>query len=125
MEINYIKLGITLFLALTLSSLLVDGIETYLASRVLLETSKQLEVQNQKNRLELVKQTQENERKIKDRIEVNRKKAVMVRKKAESLKSIRDTNNETCRFWTQQYDEAKSEYREQMKISACNRARND
>jgi len=125
MEINYIKLGITLFLALTLSSLVVDGVEAYFAGQILIETTKKLKVQNQQNQTKLAAQAQENERRNQARIETNRKKVIADRKKAKSLQSIRNTNDETCIFWTQEYLKSKSEYRKQMKISACNRARND
>jgi len=125
MEVNYIKLGVTMFLALTLSSLAVDGVRAYFASQVMIEASKQLKIYNKKNKDELFKKNQKNKRIAKAQEKTRQNKIISQRNEYQKLKSIRKTNNETCSFWTKKYSEGKSEYRQQMKISACNRARND
>jgi hypothetical protein len=125
MEINHIKLGVTLFLALTLSTLFVDGVETYIAGQVLSEASKELKKHDKRKKTAEIRQAH------KDRIaniaknEENKKNIDRKRNNAERLRSLKRTNNKTCKYWKNQYSEGKSEYRKQMKIAACKRARND
>ena len=125
MEINYIKLGITIFLALGL----YKGIETYFTGQLINETTKNMEVSRKLQadaQLQRFKQADKNRQKISEARE-NYLNLLPSKPKAESKKlaAIRETNNETCSYWTKKYKELKSDYSKSMKQSACNRARND
>ena len=125
MEINYIKSGITLFLALTISSLTVDGVRAYFASQVIAEAANSLKIHNKKSERERISKAQR--QRLEDIDKHNRAVEASKKQKASNikLKSQRKTNNETCSYWTKQYSKIKSKYRKEMKKSSCNRARND
>jgi len=128
MEINYIKLGITLFLAFAS----YKGIEAYFAGQLINETtrsmelSRQLQVDAQQAQLMRFKQEDENRQKS-SKIRENYLNSLPSKPKAVSKKqaAIRKTNDETCSYWTKKYKELKSDYNKNMKQSACNRASND
>jgi len=118
MEINYIKLGMTIFIAITFSELIVNRIEIALVNKSFKEVNfninKELEKSNRKyeNSLKNIQ--------MQKTIEFKKRK-----KENERIKSIRTTNDETCNFWSEEYSKVKSDYNKVMKNSACSRARND
>ena len=131
--INYIKLGITLFIALTLSNLTVNEIEAYFAQKAMNEVmnsaisglkkstndlDKKINLSKMNINKEIKKLT--NERKIK--IDKARRKEMA---EIQRISAIRKTNDETCRFWNSEYSKVKSDYNKIMKSSACKRASND
>jgi hypothetical protein len=125
MEINYIKLGITIFLAFGL----YKGIETYFTGQLINEATKNMEVSRKLQadaQLMQFKQVDKNRQKSLE-IRDNYLNSLPSKPKSESKKlaAIRKTNTETCSYWTKKYKELKSDYSKNMKQSACNRARND
>jgi len=128
MEINYIKLGITLFLAFAS----YKGIETYFTGRLINETTKSMEVSRklqadaQHAQLMQFKQEDENRQRSSE-VRESYLNSLPSKPKAVSKKlaAIRKTNDETCSYWTKKYKELKSDYSKNMKQNACNRAEND
>jgi len=133
MEINYIKLSLAIFIAVTLSTLTTDVIEVYFAKKAAEEiinvTVKELkrstiELNKKINipTLNINKEINELMNKRKERANKSLKKEI---EKIQSIRAIRKTNNDTCKFWNDEYIKRKSEYNEVMKNSACKRAAND
>ena len=125
MELNYYKLTLSLFVAITISSLLVDGIEAYIANQVLLEASEKIKIESEKVRAEMLVKSEEAKRIYNENIRLEHIKTQKRQNEIKKLNAIRKTNDETCAFWTKEYRENRTEYKEQMKKSACTRAMND
>jgi len=133
MEINYIKLGITLFLALSISGIAVSSFDNYLdkkntekiISSAIVGFKKSTDKLDRKiktSRVNLNNEIKEFAQKRKIKIDKAMKKEMA---EIQRISAIRKTNDETCSFWSKEYSKANSEYNKVMKKSACNRAMND
>ena len=117
MEINYLKL----YFALTLTGLTIwgadeslDAYRAYVIEQKALAYEKQLEIELKS--LSIRSQTRALKLKA-ERAEASRRQR--------QLDSARKTNREICTFWTNEYNEIKSDRNKTMKQGACERARND
>ncbi|MBB1406732.1 hypothetical protein H5079_14120 [Pseudoalteromonas sp. SG44-5] len=115
MEINYLKL----YFALTLTGLTIwgadeslDAYRAYVIEQKALAYAKQLEIETKS--LSIRAQT----RALKLKSELAESS-----RKERQLDAARKTNREICTFWTNEYNEIKSDRNQAMMQGACERAR--
>jgi DNA-binding protein H-NS len=125
MDINYIKLGFTLFTSITLAGLTIDGIEFVFASISANAALKEAKVELSKFEDQLKSQQIHdyiNAQQAKVKYQENIKKQNIENQR---LLSIRKTNDDTCRYWTSELRKNKSDYNLVNQQAACKRAAND
>ncbi|GHF92066.1 hypothetical protein [Thalassotalea marina] len=117
-ELNYLKVGLTIFISIFLSLLSYHFFEKYLlvtkqekVTPVIYQQPNDFSktaLQIQKQSLEQIKQIRELNKEERNRIN-----------------SIRRTNDETCQYWRSQYQKNYNDYNRSQMQSACSRAAND
>jgi len=129
MDINYLKLGLTLFISLTLAGLTIDGVELLFASMSANAAIKQANVELTKFQEQQKSQQIQSYIKSQQAIEQSRiqnKEAIRKQNiEIQRLQSRRKTNDETCRYWTLEVQKLNSDYNKYNQKAACTRAAND
>lgn len=121
MELNYLKLYFTL----TLTGLTIWGVDELsflykmkIASDAMEESMAKVAFEKKSTAIRL----QTDALRIKN--EANEKLRIK-NQKQQSINNARRTNNETCRFWSKEYSDSRTERNKLMMDGACERARKD
>jgi hypothetical protein len=111
MQINYLKLGLTLYFVLTLSQLTIDGIEGYVAVKAAEAAFAEFEKENKK-RAAAIKLEIERDLFLSDL--KGKKKNKHYNNKSQQRDNARRINDQVCSFWRNEYNKTRNKYNERM-----------